>query len=130
MAVNGEIVEGVEPRLKQLVASGIEVFLLTGNQRGNADEICSQLGIDFKIAGTAGEKSEIVSQYDRNTTVSIGNGRIDIGMFKNSVLSIATLQSEGIHTEILSHVDVIVPSIIDALEFILQKSIFEGTMRR
>ena len=62
-------------------------------------------------------------------TAAIGNARIDMGTFKQAKVSIATLQAEGIHTEILEHVDIIVPSILDALNFFLDEHTFSSTMR-
>ena len=76
------------------------------------------------------EKKKNFLTFDVNKTAAIGNARIDIGKFKHAKLSIATLQAEGIHTEILKYVDVIVPTINDALDFFLDEDTFKGTMRK
>ncbi len=64
--------------------------------------------------------------------VGIGeiDARIDIGTFKPVKLRIGTLQSEGIHTGILKHIDVLVPSVNAALDFLIYPDIFNSTMRK
>ena len=85
--------------------------------------------MDLFLGSTSAEKSAQMQQFDKNKTAAIGNARIDIGTFENAVLSIATLQAEGIHTGILKHVDIIVPSIDDALQLFLDQKSLEGTLR-
>jgi len=129
LAVKGKIVEGVLSRLKKLKEKGIDVILFTGDQRGNAENVCNELGIDFKKAGSEKEKEKFFLELDTEKTAAIGNARIDIGKFKHAKLSIATLQAEGIHTGILQHVDIIVPNINDALDLFIDSDSLEATMR-
>ena len=70
-----------------------------------------------------------MQQFDKEKTAAIGNARIDIGTFQNAKISIATLQAEGIHSGILSYVDIIVPSIESALQLFIDKKSLEGTLR-
>jgi soluble P-type ATPase len=74
-------------------------------------------------------KSCFFLENDIETTAAIGNARIDIGKFKHAKLSIATLQSEGIHTGILPYVDIIVPNINDALDLFIDSDALIATMR-
>ncbi len=129
LAVRGEIPTGVKERLNKLRELGFEIVLFTGNQRGNAQEICDGLGITFQVAKSAAEKESLFLKLDPETTAAIGNARIDNGKFKHAKVSVATLQGEGIHTGILGLVDVIVPSINDALDFFIDADVFAGTMR-
>ncbi len=130
LSVKGEIVEGAKERIQKLKELGFRIILFTGDQRGNAAELCADLGIEFQKASTSDEKEKLFLDLDLETTAAIGNARIDVGKFKHAKLSIATLQAEGIHTGILSDVDVIVPSINDALDFFIDKDIFGATMRK
>jgi len=114
---------------QKLKAMGMRVILLSGDQRGNALKIAQDLGIEFKKASTAEEKSQVVSILDSRHLVAIGNARIDIGMFKQAKLSIATLQGEGIHIGILNHVDILVTSINDALNLLIDGDSL-ATMRK
>ncbi len=130
LAVNGAIVEGAEDRIIQLREKGYQIVLFTGDQRGNAAQLAEKIGVEVKKAGKSEEKEKLTLELDVNKTVAIGNARIDIGTFKHTKLRIATLQAEGIHTGILPYVDIIVPSINDALDLLLNENTFNATMRR
>lgn len=129
VAVHGKIVSGVKERLIQLKKLGIHVVLFSGDHRGNGQEMCDNLGISFKKAGSQEEKEKLFLELDTEKTAAIGNARIDNGKFKHAKLSIATLQSEGIHTGILKYVDIIVPNINDALDLFIDANTLEATMR-
>lgn len=129
LAIKGKVVEGVKERLDKIKELGINVILFTGDARGNAKEMCKELNIEFKRAGTQKQKEELFLQLDIDTTAAIGNARIDNGKFKHATLSIATLQSEGIHTGILQYVDIVVPSINDALDLFIDGNALKATMR-
>lgn len=130
LAVKGKIVKGAKERINKLNELGIKVILFTGDARGNAAELCQDLGIKFKKAASQEEKEKFFLELDTETTAAIGNARIDLGKFKHAKLSIATLQAEGIHTEILKYVDVIVPSINDALDLFIDENIIKATLRK
>lgn len=129
LAVKGKIVDGAKERIAKLKELGFKIILFTGDQRGNAKELCEDLGIDFMKAGSGLDKETLFLDLELETTAAIGNARIDLGKFKHAKVSVATLQSEGIHTGILKDVDVIVPSINDALDFFIDADIFCATMR-
>lgn len=130
LAVQGKIVNGAKERLRKVNDLGIRVLLFTGDARGNANSFCSELGIEFKKAGSQREKEQFFLELDTKKTAAIGNARIDNGNFKHAKLSIATLQAEGIHTGILKHVDIIVLSINDALDLFLDVDTMKATMRK
>lgn len=130
IALHGKIVPGVKERLTKLKDLGFTIYLFSGDQRGNVAELAQKLGIDFKKASTAEEKEKLMLDLDKGKTVAIGNARIDIGTFKQAKLRIGTLQTEGIHVAILEHLDILVPSINDALDLLLDVSAFNATMRK
>jgi P-type E1-E2 ATPase len=130
LSVKGKIDKGVKPRITKLKKLGIEVILFTGDQRRLASKLCKKLGIKFTKADSSEEKEKLFLQLDTKTTAAIGNARIDIGKFKHAALSIATLQSEGIHTAILPYIDIIVPSINDALDLFIDGDSMKATMRK
>lgn len=115
LAVNGRVPDGVKEKINKLKELGFKILLFSGDQRGTALGISQELDIEFKKAST--------------TDVAIGNARIDIGTFKHSKLRIGTLQAEGINVGILPHLDVLVLSINDALDLLINKDSFEATMR-
>jgi len=130
IAINGEIVLGVEERIEKLKNLGFTIYLFTGDQRGNASVQAQKLGIEVQKASTSDEKEELTRKLDVDHAVAIGNARIDIGTFKPCKLRIGTLQSEGIHTGILAHIDILVPSINDALDLLINENSFNATMRK
>ena len=129
LTVNGEIVKGVKERIKKLQKIGSEWFILTGDGRGNANKISRELNLKCLIANSSKEKAKFIKSLNSKECITIGNARIDIGMFKNSKIRILTLQAEGIHTGALPYVDIIVPSINDALDLFIDKNCFLSTMK-
>lgn len=130
LAVKGKIVEGAESRITALKEMGFDIHLFTGDQRGNATTLASQLGIQVHTATSSEEKQALTEKLSVNKTVAIGNARIDIGTFKPCKLRIGTIQLEGIHTDILEYIDILVPSINDALDLLIDESTFNATMRK
>lgn len=128
LTVGGMLDIAIVPLLKQLKEDGWTLCLLTGNQRWNAD-MFSKYGLDIVKVANAAEKEEYILSLDVDWCVAIGNARIDIGMFKHAKVSVATLQAEWIHTDILSHVDIIVPSMLNALELFIDPNRFAATMK-
>lgn len=130
LAVKGELVPGVSERIAKLKEMGFRIVLFSGDQRGNAGKITGDLGIELIKASTTEEKEKETLKLDTKRLVAIGNARIDIGTFKSAALRIGTLQAEGIHTGILPFVDILVPSINDALDLLLDENSFCATMRK
>ncbi len=129
LSVKGVLVAGVREKIKMLNEMGIRQVLFSGDTRGNALTIAKDLGIEFRRAASAAEKAGLAREYDPDTCAAIGNGRIDKDLFDVVKLSIITLQSEGVHTLSLSTADIVVPTVIDALNLFLDKNILIATLR-
>jgi len=130
LTINGEIVAGVMERIHRLQSLGVDVVMISSDQRGNARNIALSSGITYYEAANSREKEDVLLSLESRNVAAIGNARIDIGLFVQSIVSIATLQKEGIHKDIIDHVDVIVPCINDALDFFLDEDTFIATMKR
>jgi len=130
LTVRGEIVPGVIERIHRLQSLGVNVVMISSDQRGNARELADATGITYYEANNSREKEDVLISLRSNKVAAIGNARIDIGLFVQSVVSVATLQGEGIHKDVIDRVDVIVPSINDALDFFLDENTFIATMKR
>ena len=130
LTVKGELVSGVVERIYQLQSLGVNVVMISSDQRGSARELADSMGITYYEANNSREKEDILLSLGSKKVAAIGNARIDIGLFVQSIVSIATLQGEGIHKDVIDRVDVIVPSINDALDFFLDENTFIATMRR
>ncbi len=129
LAVNGKVSEETKSRILKLKSMAYRLVLISGDIRGNASVIAEDLEIELFLGANSQEKAEQMQQFDKDKTAAIGNARIDIGTFDNAAISIATLQSEGIHSGIINHVDLIVPSIDDALNLFIDIKSLEATLR-
>ena len=115
--------------IKKLKELNYRIILISGDIRGNASVIAKDLDIELLLADNSNLKAQQIKKFDPQKTAAIGNARIDIGTFINAKISIATLQHEGIHTDIIKYVDIIVPSIEDALNLFIETKALEGTLR-
>ena len=129
LSVNWNISDRSIELIKELKTKWFELILLTWDQRGTAQGFCDEIWMTLFKAKNWEDKTKIMQQFNKETTAAIGNGRIDIWTFENSKLAIATLQSEWIHAGILQHVDIIMPSIEDALKIFLDPDTMWATMR-
>lgn len=130
LSVGGEIVEGVKERLQHLKGLGYEIIFFTGNTRGNAGKLAEQLGVEWILAEDGEAKKQQVLKLHPETCVSIGNGLIDLELMKVVKLRIVTLQAEGVHVQTLLNSDVVIPSINDALDLLLDPDRLVATLRK
>ncbi len=129
LSVKGIVSDETKHLISRLKELDYRIVLISGDIRGNAKTIADELGLELLLGKTSNEKAAQMSNFKKETTAAIGNARIDIGTFNNARLSIATLQAEGIHAGIINHVDIIVPSIEDALNLFIDRKSLEGTLR-
>lgn len=129
LTIRGEIVKGVTEKLAKLKDKRIKVVLLSGDTRGNAKVIAESLGIELVRASTGEAKRKAALNLNPQMCVAIGNGLIDVALFEIVRLSIVTLQAEGVHTACLKAADIIVPSILDALDLLIDENSLIATLR-
>jgi len=130
LSVAGVIPDGTQERLSQLKGLGYRLMLFTGNTRGDADELAGRLGIEWKLAKSAEDKRRLTEELDASKCASIGNGRIDKDMMESVALAILTMQAEGIHVETLLVSDIVVPTILDALDLFIDPARLVATLRK
>lgn len=131
IAVDGKILEGVKELLSEL-GKHLSVYILTADTYGTVKRECSD--IDAKILTfpkeNAGEsKKGIVKNLGGEKTLCVGNGFNDIPMFKEAILSIAVIEGEGASGKLIVHADIVVRSILEAIEIILNKNKMKATLR-
>lgn len=130
LTVKGVIPEGIKERLAQLKELGYRILFFTGNTRNNADEIASSLKIEWILAESGEAKMKEALKLNPDTCVSIGNGLIDLELMRLVKLRIVTLQAEGVHIKTLMNSDIVIPSIIDALDLLIDPATLIATLRR
>lgn len=128
LQVKWEISEKTENLIQKLKSLWRNIIVLTWDQRWDAHEL-EKIWLQVEIAKNGNEKEAYIKSLDTEKCVCIWNARIDIWMFKNAKISIATIQAEGIHTGILEHVDIIIPTIEDALSLFIDWDTFSATMK-
>lgn len=129
LSVGGVIPDGVASRLAAIKQLGIDLVLFTGNTRNDADDIATELGIRWQLAKNAADKRDLALAMNPETCATIGNGLIDSELMQVVKLRIVTLQAEGVHTKTLQHSDIIVPTIVDALDLFIDQQRLIATLR-
>jgi soluble P-type ATPase len=129
LTVRGLLVEGVTEKIQQIKNKGLNVILFSGDTRGNGKRIADELGIQLVHTQTGEEKKSEALKLNPDTCVAIGNGLIDARLFSVVKISIATLQAEGIHLKTFNEADILVPSIIDALDLLIDEANLVATLR-
>jgi soluble P-type ATPase len=119
----------VKDRIPTLKEKGLRLILFSGDTRGNAQRIAETLGIEFIHTNNGEGKRAAAEKLNPETCASIGNGLIDLKMMEVVKLGIVTLQAEGVHTKTLVAVDIVVPTINDALDLFIDESRLIGTLR-
>ncbi|MGI5999043.1 MAG: HAD family hydrolase [Lutispora sp.] len=131
IAEDGELIEGVGELLLEL-KNYCNVYILTADTYGTVREKCRQLGIvvkTFPVEKASDYKKEMVINLGAEKTICIGNGFNDIEMFKTARLSIAVISREGCSGKLLAHADVVVHSIKDAVDILLNANRLKATLR-
>lgn len=129
LTIHGKLVCGVENKIKDLKKKGLKIVLFSGDTRGNGKIIAKKLGVEFIETFSGKDKMLEAQKLNPKTCVTIGNGLIDTLLFKTVKLSIAVIQAEGVHQKTLAEADIIVTSILDALDLLISEKSFIATLR-
>lgn len=130
IAEDGCIIEGIAPRLEEL-KKDLQIYVITADTHGTAAKRCEGLPLEVMTFPTT-EVGEIKASEARKLTggvVTIGNGFNDIQMSDAADLSICVIGREGCCGALLTHCDVVVTSINDALDLLLKTDRVRATLR-
>lgn len=131
LSVRGQLVPGVRELLNR-VSAILDVHVLTADTFGMAR---SELeGVRCLVHILEGEhedrqKEEYVHRLWAESVVAIGNGNNDRGMLKAARIGIAICLKEGCALAAASAADILVTSITDAMELLLQEKSLKATLR-
>ncbi len=127
---SGDFVSGVLDDLDTLQAEGFTIYILSGDTRGSLKQAFElPEGIDTVVAETAEDKKRFVESIGAKRTVCVGNGNIDVEMFKVAGLSMCTIQAEGATTRAMLSADIVVIHIKHAFEILLDPNKLIATLR-
>lgn len=130
IAEDGFIIEGIAHRLEAL-RKDLRIYVITADTHGTAAKRCEGLPLEVKTFPTT-EVGEIKASEARKLTggvVTIGNGFNDIQMSDVADLSICVIGKEGCCGALLTHCDIVVTCIHDALDLLLKTDRVRATLR-
>ena len=130
IAEDGEIIEGIRPRLAEL-AKDLSIYVITADTHGTAAKKCEGLPLQvltFPTTEVGKIKAEEATKMEGGV-ITIGNGFNDIQMSDAADLSICVIGKEGCCGALLAHTDVVVTSIEDALDLLLKTGRLRATLR-
>lgn len=131
IAIDGELIEGVQTYIDEL-SSNFDFYVITADTYGSVEQQlqntkCKVIKIEKDFQDI--KKLDFIKKIGSVNTLSVGNGRNDRLMLKESILGIGILQDEGICTETLMNSDILVKSIFDVFEFLKNKNRLVATLR-
>lgn len=130
LALDGRLLPGVAERFTVLQAH-LRLHMLTADTHGRQASIDGTLGVPATIiTGGTAEKAAYVRQLGCAEVVAIGNGANDAAMLEAAALGIAVLGAEGLAIPAMQAADLVVASITDALDLLLNPRRLVATLRR
>jgi soluble P-type ATPase len=127
---SGSFIPGVIDCLEKLKERGLAIYVLSGDTRGTVRDCFQSVpGVDAIVTKTAEEKKQFVESIGPLNTICIGNGNIDVDMFKVAKLAICTVQAEGATIQAMMNADIVVTHINQALEILLDEEKLIATLR-
>jgi soluble P-type ATPase len=131
LACDGKLLPAVRGALEQL-AGTLQLHVVTADTFGKAQSELQPLPCELSILPPEGQdaaKLDYVRKLGPDRTASIGNGRNDRLMLKESALGIAVLEQEGSAADTLQSADVVCPCIASALDLLKNPKRLTATLR-
>lgn len=132
LAVDGQLIEAVIPLFKE-ISQSLQVYLLTADTMGTAQQIADQLGARIHRLTPGNEvrqKADFLQQFGCEHCVCLGQGANDEELLRQAGLGIAVLSKEGSATATLLAADVVAPDIVSALHLITHPKRIVATLRK
>lgn len=132
ISLDGKLIEGVEAAFNNL-KQVLEIYLLTADTQGTAEEIANFLGVKYhrlQPGNEARQKEDFLMHLGAEKTIAMGQGANDVLMLKKSMLGICVLSKEGIASQTLLAADLVAPDILTALEILQNPKRIIATLRQ
>ena len=124
----GRLIDGVSARLAR-VQERLSVHVLSADTYGNAEEIAAQAGAAFGRVAHGDEKRAYLERLGAHRSAAAGNGANDVPMLSEAALGIAIVGPEGASAAALAAADVVVGSILAALDLLCDPKALTATLR-
>jgi len=131
LAVDGRLVAGAGQLLTRLSAD-LDIHVVTADTFGKVREGMADIPCTVAVLPPGDQdraKLDYINRLGSGQTVCMGNGRNDRLMLKAAGLGVAVILAEGAAVETLLAADVVCPTIVDALELLLQPLRLTATLR-
>jgi soluble P-type ATPase len=131
LACDGELLAGVKARLDDL-SRDLDIHVLTADTFGKARTALADVPCELAVLPAedqAAGKLRYVAQLDPSQVVYIGNGRNDRLALEVAALAIAIIQTEATSVSTLVVSDVVMPTILDALDLLTHPLRLIATLR-
>lgn len=128
LACDGSLLPGVDARLIHL-RDRLTIEVMTADTFGTAQRVLAPTGIPCTVIRNRRDKAARVAALGPDSVVAIGNGRNDAEMLESAALAIAVVGPEGLAGDVLKAADVIVPSIVAALDLLVMPERLVATLR-
>lgn len=132
IAIDGEVNNAVAQKIR-LLGRSLAVHIVTAGTHGKLERLQTVLGIEvhqITPQREAEQKQSFIKNLGVEKTVSIGNGLNDVLMLKDSAISIAVIGGEGASSQALLAADIVVNSIVDALDLLAKPRRLIATLRK
>jgi soluble P-type ATPase len=126
IAAGGRLLPGVKKRILS-VARMLDVTVLTADTYGGAGKALGTMPVRLHQVRSGKDKARFVAA--RDGVVAVGNGANDLGMIAEAELGIAVLGAEGTCAALVPVADLLVPSIDDAFDLLLDPRRLVATLR-
>lgn len=131
IAADGKITPHIKEKIS-ILCNMANVYVLTADTYGSAAKECQGLNLTLKTFpkdNAADYKEKIVKELGKKNTICFGNGYNDIKMFEAAILSVAVLEKEGMCSALLKESDIMVKSIEDGINLLLNPKALIATLR-
>jgi soluble P-type ATPase len=116
----------VHPKAKDkinLLSKRTKIYILTKGEKEGVEEVLRKVKAEvvyLKEGEASQRKLDLLRELGAIKTVAIGNGVDDESMIEEAGLGICVIGKEGTSVEMMKKADIIVPNILDALDFLLK----------
>ncbi len=131
VAIDGKLIAGISDIINEL-SNSFNFYVITADTYGTVKKELENTNCEVIVIPNSQQdicKLEFVKELGLQDTLSVGNGRNDKLMLKETVLGIAILQDEGLCTETLLNSDILVKSIFDVFGFLKDSNRLIATLR-
>lgn len=131
LAEDGMIIAGIAGLLNKL-SEKLEVHVITADTFGKATAGLAGINCTLDIIGSGDQqrmKLDFIESLGADKVIAIGNGFNDLLMLERAAIGIAVVQKEGASAKTVAASDIVITSITDALELILNPLRIAATLR-